>query len=90
MVELEDRTGKMKKQVAVSFVGREKRLGLNKTNAIRIADMHGHEVEGWKGKEITLIVERVEAFGEMKDAIRVQVKQPDPVPVTATSDDNVW
>jgi len=77
MVEFEDdRTGKMKKQVALSFVGRDKRLGLNKTNANRIADSHGPEVENWAGKSITLIVERVEAFGKLTDAIRVQIGQP--------------
>lgn len=74
----DDRTGAKKKQVALSFQGADKRLGLNKTNAARIAEHHGTVVEHWIGKQITLIVERVDAFGKITDAIRVELKQPTP------------
>ena len=77
LVEFEDdKTGKTRKQVALTFIGREKRLGLNKTNANRIAELHGPEIANWVGKTITLVVERVEAFGKLMDAIRVQYEQP--------------
>ena len=90
----DDRTGATKKQVALSFTGRDKRLGLNKTNANRIADLYGLEVETWPGKSIVLIVERVEAFGKITDAIRVQIRQPEQVlpqeADTALNEDIPW
>ena len=52
--------------------GKEKRLVLNKTNAMTIAKMHGHETDDWKGKRITLFPTTVEAFGQTVDCIRVR------------------
>tara|TARA_Y100000310_G_scaffold277108_1_gene294678 strand:- start:781 stop:1263 length:483 start_codon:yes stop_codon:yes gene_type:complete len=50
-----------------------KKLVLNKTNGIRIADMYGEETDNWVGNSITLHSERVEFRGEMRDGIRVKL-----------------
>lgn len=39
----------------LSFVGKEKRLGLNKTNTRSMIKLYGAETDDWLGKEITLI-----------------------------------
>lgn len=55
---------------------KEKRLVLNKTNAMTIATIHGRETDAWVGKRITLYPTRVAAFGEDRDAIRVRATAP--------------
>lgn len=54
----------------------EKRLVLNKTNAMTIGGIYGMEVDDWKDKPITLYPTKVQAFGEMKDCIRVRPEAP--------------
>ncbi len=72
MEELESKErGKQEKPVAY-FRGLEKGLVLNKTNWSIIAKQHGDESDDWIGKQITLFVMDVEAFGEMVSAIRVR------------------
>jgi hypothetical protein len=61
---------------------KEKRLVLNKTNAMSIAAIHGNEVDGWKGKCITLYPTKAQAFGKQVDCIRVR----DTAPATATKE----
>lgn len=63
-------------------VSKEKRLVMNKTNAVTIASIYGNEIDNWKGKQITLYATPVAAFGKTSDAIRVR-----PVaPATATKE----
>lgn len=54
----------------------EKRLVLNKTNAVTIAAMYGPEVTDWAGKRIVLHSATVEAFGKSTEAIRVRPYPP--------------
>lgn len=79
--ELETDRGKKKKPVvyfeetktkAEETGTEEKRLVLNVTNAKSIAKMHGNEIEGWAGKRITFFPTQAEAFGEMKDCLRIR------------------
>lgn len=58
---------------------KEKRLVLNKTNAMTIAKMYGTETDNWVGKRITLYPTEVFAFGETKECIRVRSTAPKPV-----------
>jgi len=51
---------------------KEKRLVLNKTNAMAIAAIHGNEVNDWTGKQVTFCPTKVSAFGKEVDAIRVR------------------
>jgi len=55
---------------------KEKRLVLNKTNAMIIAKIHGFETNEWIGKRITLYPTEVFAFGETKTCIRIRPKAP--------------
>lgn len=59
------------------FVEDVKPLILNKTNANMIARVWGSPyIEDWTGKRITLKVKRVNAFGELVDAVRVSKDRP--------------
>lgn len=56
---------------------KEVRWILNKTNAKTIASLYGNDIEGWRGKRITLFSATVTAFGEMKEALRVRPRVPE-------------
>lgn len=62
-----------KKQVVLSFVGKEKVLGLNKTNATRIAHLLNElDFEKWPGWRIRLYVDQTQMQdGRTVDCIRV-------------------
>jgi hypothetical protein len=83
--ELETTAGKKKKPIlyfeetrkkAEQNGAEEKRLVMNKTNAMTIASLYGNEVDQWPGKRITLFGTPVESFGKMVDAIRVRQSIP--------------
>ena len=58
----------------VYFKGADKGLVLNKTNWKRIeALLQADDSDDWVGKQITLTTEMVDAFGEIKPAIRVKI-----------------
>ena len=59
---------------------KEKRLVLNKTNAMMIASIHGHELDNWKGKRISLYATTAQAFGKTVDCIRVRETAPATAP----------
>ena len=79
-VELE-KVGSDQKPV-LYFVGKEKGLVLNKTNAQVIASSHSPETDGWEGKEIAIYPAKVQFQNQMVDAIRVEGVVP-----TADNDD---
>lgn len=54
----------------------EKPMILNKTNCKRIAKLYGDMVEGWVGKKIQLFSQKVSAFGEETEALRVRDMAP--------------
>lgn len=64
------------KKKADASGAKEKRMVLNKTNAMSIAALHGNEVDGWPGKRITLYPTKAEAFGKSVDCIRVRETAP--------------
>lgn len=53
--------------------GKEKGWVLNTTNLESIAEVYGHEADGWVGKTVVIYATRVRAFGETKLAIRVDI-----------------
>lgn len=62
----------IKKQVVLSFVGKEKVLGLNVTNARRIAQLlDTSDFTQWVGYRIRLYVDQTEMDGKTYDCIRV-------------------
>jgi hypothetical protein len=76
----EEKIGDDRKPV-LHFVGKDKGLVLNKTNANRITDAMGSdETNDWEGGSITLYACKVDFQGKRVDAIRV-----DDRPGTATA-----
>lgn len=67
---------KTKEHTIISFVENEKPLVLNAGNAKMISKLAGSSyVEHWVGLRIVLGVERIKAFGQMVDAVRVLDKK---------------
>lgn len=60
------------------FKEHSKPMVLNKTNCKTIEKLYGPIVEDWIGKRITVKSERVRAFGDMVDALRVKKTLPGP------------
>ncbi|MBR3334335.1 MAG: hypothetical protein IKG23_08615 [Clostridia bacterium] len=64
-------------RVIVAHLVNEKPLILNKTNCKAITKLlNTPYIEEWAGARITLAVQRVKAFGEDTDAVRVKPKLP--------------
>lgn len=69
--------GKTKnKKPVLWFVGAEKGLPLNKTNAKCIAAMYGNDTEQWIGKRIAIYGTKTDVGGEQVDCIRVRPGVP--------------
>lgn len=54
------------------FVGAKKGMVLNKTNAKRIAQMHGEDTDAWIGKQILIYPSETDLRGETVPCIRVK------------------
>ena len=65
-----------KTQIVLSFQGKEKRLGLNATNARTIGALLGDDTDGWVGKEIKIYPTKTEFGGEMVHCIRIVQDAP--------------
>ena len=64
-------------KLLIRFVGKQKGLVCNKTNAGTIEKLTGSdETDNWVGKQITLCAREVEFQGDMVWAIRVSLKAP--------------
>ena len=74
--EMQSHKGKEESKYVLYFRETSKGFVLNKTNAKRIAVLHGKMTGGWVGKQITLYTEEVRAFGETHNALRVAVAIP--------------
>ena len=69
-------SGKTEDCIVAHLIG-EKPLILNKTNCKAISKLFGTPyIEEWAGRKIVLAVQRVKAFGEEVDAVRVKPKLP--------------
>ena len=62
-----------KPQAILTFAGKDKKLGLNITNARTLGEAFGTEIEDWEGKIIELFSMKVDYQGRMVDAIRIRV-----------------
>lgn len=72
MEELESRERGKEEKPCIYFKEVEKGLIVNRTNWSLIAKQYGDESDDWIGKQITLTVMDVEAFGDIVSAIRVK------------------
>jgi hypothetical protein len=71
--DLKDMKGGKKKKYIVEFNETQKKLVLNVTNARAIAKkLDEPKAIKWAGKQITLFPTTCEAFGEIKECIRVK------------------
>lgn len=58
------------------FQHEKKGMALNKTNANKIADIYGDDMDEWVGREIVLFPAMVDFKGDTVEAIRVRGPQP--------------
>lgn len=76
--ELVGERGKKSKKPMVKFVGKDKKLALNKTNGKIISSLYGKDTENWVDKWITIYPTTTEFGGETVDCIRVRPQVPQP------------
>lgn len=62
------------------FVGKEKGIVLNKTNATNISIAYGDDTTEWRDKEIILFPTMVDFQGRSVEAIRVKIPKAKPAP----------
>lgn len=60
------------KKLILYFVGKEKGMVLNKTNASNIATIYGDDTDDWRDQEIVLFEAMVDFQGKTVPAIRVK------------------
>lgn len=78
--------GEAKKQIVLAFEGKDKQLGLNFTNASKIAELTGTEdYQEWVGVSLKLMVEKVKFQNGMVDAIRIFPELPEAADQEAAS-----
>lgn len=70
--EFEEEGKPKKKQLVLSFEGKEKKLGLNVTNATSIAKVLGEDTDNWIGGEIKIYPTTTD-FGDRKDVPCIRV-----------------
>jgi hypothetical protein len=73
---MQSHKGKEESKYVLYFRETSKGFVLNKTNAKRIAILHGKMTGVWADKQITLYTEEVKAFGETHNALRVALAKP--------------
>lgn len=70
-------SGRSEDCMVIYFEEEEKGMICNKTNAKTIQKVHGTPyIEEWTGKRIVLGTEKVTAFGETTDALRIRAYKP--------------
>lgn len=64
------------KKIVLTFLGKEKTLVLNKTNAGSIGKLHGGDIRYWPGKKIVIYPTETDFSGQRVACIRIK-KAPD-------------
>ena len=70
--------GSPERKIIVAFDQTPKTLVLNKTNANRIREMNGNNIDDWIGRDIQIQPEKVDFQGELVDGIRGHLVLPEP------------
>lgn len=68
-----EQDGKKSVKLALTFTNAEKKLTLNKTNAMVISSVHGPESDTWTGQKIYVYRTKVQFGDKMVDAVRVDM-----------------
>jgi hypothetical protein len=63
------------RKLILYFIGKDKGMVLNKTNANNIAYIYGDDTDMWHGNEITLFEAMVDFQGKTVPAIRIRAPQ---------------
>jgi hypothetical protein len=74
--ELQGEKGRKSKKPMIKFVGKEKKLAINKTNGKTIASLYGPDTENWAGQWITIYPTTTDFGGETVECIRVRPNVP--------------
>ncbi len=99
--EMPDHKGRLIEKVTISFAETAKRLVLNKTNCKVLIRLYGKETDDWQGKRIAVYSEKVKAFGQEHNAVRIRdgiperngrksvndVPMPEAVPIQTMTED---
>ena len=76
--------GRKEDVYTLGFMGKKKQLVLNSVNRKTLVKLYGTNVSEWKGRQITLWVDRnVRAFGEIRNGIRIRPTVPQAKPKQA-------
>jgi hypothetical protein len=67
-------------KLILAFQGKKKTMVLNKTNATKIAEIHGQETNDWYDKTIEIYAAEVDFQGRTVDAIRVRAPRTETRP----------
>lgn len=84
-VVVEDINGEEEKKPVAYFAGVPKGMVLNKTNAMRIAELHGNDTDSWAGKTITIYPTETAFRGDMVECIRIRKSAPQKQPAETSS-----
>jgi hypothetical protein len=74
--ELMGEKGRKSKKPMLQFVGKAKKLALNRTNGKTIASLYGTDTDNWAGRWITIYPTTTDFGGETVDCIRVKPQVP--------------
>lgn len=74
--EITGENGRKSKKPMLYFVGKKKKLALNRTNGATIAALYGVRTEAWAGKSITLYPTTTTFGKETVECIRVKPTAP--------------
>lgn len=74
--EIEGEKGRKSKKPIIRFVGKTKKLAINKTNGKIIAALYGTDTEAWVGQSITMYPTTTTFGGETMPCIRVRPQRP--------------
>jgi hypothetical protein len=69
--------GRTSKKPIVKFVGKDKKLAVNKTNGKTIAQLYGTDTDNWVGQGITLYPTTTNFGGETVECIRIRPVKPE-------------
>lgn len=75
--EVQGEKGRKSKKPVIKFVGKDKKLAVNKTNGKTIAQLYGTDTDGWLGKAITLYPTTTDFGGDTVECIRVRPQRPE-------------
>lgn len=81
--------GKKEECMTMTFVEKDvKPMIVNSTNAKTIEKLYKTPyIEEWAGKKIELYVDKIKAFGEVVDALRIKAKIPNATTISLTCGD---